>query len=59
MPRKQISFIRRMTEIAYLVAKNSQGPKKRRYSQIGEAELCVGTTAGKNISETALDKLLS
>lgn len=55
--RKQISFIRRMTEIAYFLAENSQGPKKRRYSQVGEAELCFGTVTGNNISKTAADGL--
>lgn len=55
--RKQTSFIRRMTEIAYFLAKNNQRPRKRGYSQVGEAELCVDTMAGKNISETAADGL--
>lgn len=47
-----------MTEIAYLLAKNSQGPKKRRDSQVGEDELCFGAVAGNTISETAADGLL-
>lgn len=54
--RKQISFMRRMTETAYFLARNSQGPKKIRYSQVAEAELCFGTVAG-NISETAANGL--
>ena len=46
--RKQISFMRRMTEIAYFLARNSQGPKKIRHSQVAEAG---------NISETAANGL--
>ena len=56
-PRKQISFIRRMTEIAYFLAENSEGPTKRKDSQVGEAELCFGIVARNNISETEADGL--
>lgn len=48
-----------MTKIAYFLAKNSQGPKKRKYSQVGGDELWFGTIPGKNVSETAANGLFS